>query len=101
MNENQLDQISDNFMKRPRYYEDLGQAHDDLMRCKDCQSLVTYSTIVKLGMCPGDGIKACGNKRFSEITMLSEQEMDDIKSGKIDFQYRDKFLAEFNAVANS
>ena len=89
MDEKLLDQVADGFMKRPRYYEDLGQAHDDLMRCKDCQALVTYAVITKLGMC------TCGNKRFSEITMLSQEEMDDIKSGKIDFPHRDKFLAEF------
>lgn len=93
MDEKQLDHVSDTFMKRPRYYEDLGQAHDNLMRCKDCQALVTYAVITKLGSCD-----KCGNKRFSEITLLTQEEMDDIRSGKIDFEYRDKFLAEFNGI---
>ena len=90
MDEKQLDHIADSYMKRPRYYEDLGQAHDNLMRCKDCLGLVTYATITKLGMCD-----KCGNKRFSEITLLSQEEHDDIASGKIDFEWREKFLAEF------
>ncbi len=80
-------------MDRPRYYEDLGQAHDDLMRCKDCQALVTFQVITKLGMC-----NQCGNKRFTEITLLTEKEMEDIASGAIDFPHRDKFIAEFHGV---
>ena len=90
MNEKQLDQIADMYMSRPRYYEDLGQAHDNLMRCKDCRALVTYQVITKIGGC-----NKCGNKRFSEITLLSQEEMDDIRSGKIDFPHRELFLAEF------
>ncbi len=83
-------------MDRPRYYEDLGQAHDDLLRCKDCQKLVTMKAIAKLGMCDG-----CGNKRFTEITLLQQEEMDKIVSGEIDFPHRDLFLAEFSGVAGS
>lgn len=78
------------------YYEDLGRAHDCLLRCKDCKALVTYQTITKLGSCD-----KCGNKRFVEITLLSEQEMADIQSGVIDFPARDKFLKEFTPVAEA
>ncbi len=78
----------------PNYYESLGRAHDYLMRCKDCQGLVTFAQITKLGCCD-----KCGNKKFSEITILSEQEMADIASGAIDFPDRDKFMAEFHGVA--
>ena len=81
---------------RERYYVDEGRAHDELLRCKDCQSLVTYATITKLGCCG-----KCGNKRFVEITLLNDKEMADIQSGAIDFPYRDQFLAEFSAVAGS
>src|SRR5690349_891459 len=76
-----------------RYYEDLGRAHDDILRCKDCQKIVTFAVITKIGMCDG-----CGNKRFTEITLLQEQEMADIVSGKIDFPDRDKFLLEFKGL---
>ncbi len=93
MDEKQLDHISESYMKRPRYYEDLGQAHDNILRCKDCMHIVSYTTITTLGSCD-----KCGNKRFSEIVLLSQEEHDDIVSGKIDFEYRDKFLAEFNGV---
>lgn len=78
----------------PRYYEELGRGHDYLMRCKNCQRLVTFATIQKLGCCDG-----CGTKRFIEITILSEKEMDDVRSGVIDFPDRDKFIAEFAGVA--
>jgi hypothetical protein len=77
----------------PRYYESLGRAHDYLMRCKDCQRLVVFSVLSKLGCCDG-----CGTRKMAEITILSEQEMADIKSGAIDFPDRDLFLKEFNPV---
>lgn len=79
-----------------RYYTDLGRAHDCLLRCKDCQSLVTYATIQSIGAC-----QTCGNKRFSEITLLSETEMEAIANGTIDFPDRDKFMAEFHGVAEA
>ena len=81
---------------RERYYVDEGMGHDALLRCKDCAALVTFAAIQKLGMCD-----KCGNKRFSEVTLLNEQEMADIQSGAIDFPYRDQFLAEFAAVAET
>lgn len=83
-------------LDRPRqreYYEDLGRAHDDLLRCKDCQGLVTFKTLAKLGMCD-----KCGNKRFTEITTLNEKEMADIQSGVIDFDAREQFIAAFRPV---
>jgi hypothetical protein len=81
---------------RERYYEDEGRAHDYLMRCHACQGLVTFDVIKKLGSCD-----KCGNKRFIEITLLKQEEMDDIVSGKIDFVDREAFLAEFAAVPGS
>lgn len=86
---------------RERYYVDEGRGHDDLLRCKDCQALVLFQVITKLGCCPGTEGQACGNKRFTEIVLLNEQEMADIQSGKIDFPNRDLFLKEFAAVAGS
>lgn len=80
-------------MDRPAYYEDLGRGHDNLLRCKDCQKLVPYRVITKLGMCDG-----CGNRKFVEIKILNEREMADIQSGKIDFEDRDRFIAEFRGV---
>ena len=78
---------------RERYYVDEGRGHDYLLRCKDCKALVTFEVIQKLGCCD-----KCGNKRFTEITLLADQEMSDIKSGVIDFKDRDLFLAEFSPV---
>lgn len=80
-------------MERPVYYEDLGRAHDCLLRCKDCQKLVTFDVIKKLGMCD-----KCGNRRFTQINIMSQEEWDDIKSGKINFEDRELFMAEFHGV---
>ncbi len=77
---------------RERYYVDEGRAHDYLLRCKDCQGLVTFVAIQKLGCCD-----QCGNKRFTEITLLTEEEMARIR-GAIDFVDREAFLAEFAPV---
>lgn len=79
--------------RKERYYVAEGRAHDYLLRCKDCKALVTFAVLTKLGACE------CGNKRFNEITILTEQEEADIRSGKISFPDSDKFLAEFTAVA--
>ncbi|HYB96808.1 MAG TPA: hypothetical protein VEC39_17680 [Vicinamibacterales bacterium] len=75
--------------KEQRYYVALGRACDWILRCKDCQQLVTSADIAKRGSC------ACGNRRFAEITMLSEQEHASIVSGAIDFPHREDFLREF------
>ena len=75
------------------YYEDLGRAHEYLLRCKDCQALVTFAVMQKMGCCD-----KCGNKRFTEITLLNEAEMGDIRSGVIDFPDRELFLKEFAGI---
>lgn len=77
-------------MHVPRYYEALGRGHDYLLRCKDCQKLVTFETLAKLGCCDG-----CGTRKVGEITILSEEEMASIVNGTISFPDSDKFLAEF------
>lgn len=84
--------VQDGPERESRYYNDLGQAHDELLRCKDCQRLLLASNLRKLGCCP------CGNKRVKEITTLSEAEHARILSGELDFPYRDLFLKEFNPV---
>lgn len=78
------------------YYVDKDRGHDCLLRCKDCQALVTYQTITKTGGCG-----KCGNKRFTEIKTLTETEMEAIAKGEIDFPDREKFMAEFHAVAEA
>ena len=76
-----------------RYYTEHGRGHDYILRCKDCQSIETFETISRLGCC-----SKCGNKRFIEITVLSEEEMASILSGSIMFPDREEFLAEFSPV---
>jgi hypothetical protein len=75
------------------YYVGMGQGHDNILRCKDCQALVTIETIQLRGMCD-----KCGNGKFGEIRLLNQEEMDNIRSGKIDFPARERFLAEFAGV---
>jgi hypothetical protein len=79
--------------RETRYYNAIGRGHDMLLRCKDCQALVPFTMIQKLGCCG-----TCGNRRFTEITTLSEAEMADIVSGHIEFQDRDAFIKEFSGV---
>ena len=81
---------------RERYYVDKDRGHDYLLRCKDCQKLVAFAAIKQSGMCDG-----CGNKRFTEITLLSDKEMADIRSGVIDFEDRELFLEEFVPLEES
>jgi DNA-directed RNA polymerase subunit RPC12/RpoP len=78
--------------KQPYYYYGLGLEHDDILRCKDCSRLVTYKTLQKLGCCE------CGNRRVTEVRTLSESEMHAIRSGEIQFEHSDLFLAEFKGV---
>jgi hypothetical protein len=81
---------------RERYYVELGRGHDYLLQCKDCMGLVTFQVIEKLGCCD-----KCGNKRFTEITLLNDEQMAAIVSGAIDFPDREAFLAEFSAIAEA
>lgn len=78
-------------MTRP-YYEALGKACDDILRCASCRKLVTSNVIALLGMCP------CGSTKVNEVRTLTEEEHAKIVSGEIDFPNRTEFLAEFGAV---
>ncbi len=75
--------------REQRYYTALGLGADALVRCKDCQALVTKDTIQTYGSC------TCGNRRFAEIITLTEAEHAHVQT--LDFPYKDQFLAEFRA----
>ena len=75
----------------PRYYEDLGMAHDYVVRCKDCQKILLFEVISSIGCCDN-----CGNKRYAEITTLTDAEQELMKT--LDFPHKEKFLAEFKTV---
>jgi hypothetical protein len=83
--------------REQRYYVALGRATDFILRCKDCRTIVTIADIRRYGACPGDGVKACGNKRFSEITAINETEKAALEA--LDFPHKAEFLAEFSASA--
>jgi len=79
-------------MKLPdRYYEKKGLACDALLRCKDCQRLVTHTALAEAGGCP-----RCGTKYVTEVKTLSLWEWLKIRVGVVDFPFRKEFLAEFS-----
>src|SRR5262245_8791969 len=83
-------------MDRPHYFEDHRRGHDYIVRCNDCQKIVDYKTLTKLGMCDG-----CGCRRVKQINLLKQEEWDKIVSGEIDFEDRELFMAEFAPVPGS
>ncbi len=77
---------------RPYYYA-MGLEHDGILRCKDCQKLVTHNTLKKLGACP-----RCGTRRVAEVRTLSGWEKFKIWAGFLRFPNSAEFLAEFSRV---
>lgn len=73
------------------YYTRRGLACDALLRCKDCQRLVTHAALADAGGCP-----RCGTKYVTEVKTLSILEWLKIRFGVLDFPFRKEFLAEFS-----
>jgi Zn finger protein HypA/HybF involved in hydrogenase expression len=59
---------------------------DPVVRCADCQALVTREEVRKFGMCP-----LCGNRRMRNVLVLSEKEMSTLRRKGVG----EEFLAEF------
>jgi DNA-directed RNA polymerase subunit RPC12/RpoP len=76
------------------YYEDLGRAHDMIMRCQDCKRLVTYKSLEKHGCCPH-----CAHRKMVEVRTLSVWEWMKIRLGVIRFPDSEAFLKEFKGHA--
>jgi hypothetical protein len=72
------------------YYVALGKGCDAIVRCKDCQHLVTHALLMAKGSCP-----RCGNRRVTEVRALGLWEWLRIRLGLLDFPYRKEFLKEF------
>ena len=64
---------------------------DPVVRCCDCQKLITREEIKKFGMCPG-----CGTKRVKNVTLLTEKEMEELKARGIS----EDFFKLFEGVAS-
>ena len=73
------------------YYEAMGDAHDDLLRCNDCKRLVVCTTLRARGGCPH-----CGTRRVVEVRSLSVWEWLRIRLGLLQFAHRQAFLREFS-----
>lgn len=84
-------QLEPGGMKEERYYTKHGQASDALLRCKDCKRLVTHMQLAARGCCP-----SCGTRKVTEITTLSIWEWLKVRTGWINFPYRQEFLKEFS-----
>lgn len=78
--------------REQRYYTALGQAHDNLLRCKECRRLVLYAALKRNGGCPH-----CGNRKVIEVTSLSLLEWLRVRLGLLQFPHRHLFLKEFKA----
>lgn len=76
--------------RQPHYYEALGKAHDDVLRCHDCKRLVVHRALATLGACPH-----CGNRRVTQVVALGAWEWIRIRLGLLNFDHRQEFLAEF------
>ena len=72
-----------------RYYTEHGMAHDAILRCADCGTLVSHADLVRRGTC------ACGTRRVKEVTTLSLWEWMKVRVGLIRFPYRREFIREF------
>lgn len=59
---------------------------DPVVRCTDCQTLITRDEIRKFGMCP-----SCGTRRMRNVVVLSAKEMQELRNKDIS----PEFLAEF------
>lgn len=74
-----------------RYYNTMDRAHDDVLRCHECKSLVQHADIIRLGKTP-----CCGTRRLTEVTALSLWEYLRIRLGFLTMRDRDAFLGEFS-----
>jgi hypothetical protein len=73
------------------YYEALNRACDAIVRCNDCQGLVTHARLIaNKGLTP-----CCSTRRVREIRSLSLWEWFKVRTGWLSFPYRREFLREF------
>jgi len=57
-----------------------GTFNDPVVRCVDCQRVVSRSEIHVFGMCPG-----CGTKRVKNVLLLTQDEMEVVEEKFPDF----------------
>jgi len=69
------------------YYDD-EHFNDPIIRCCDCQALVTRQALRDSGTCP-----KCGTRRFRNLLNMTEKEMNALIESGID----PDFLAHFEA----
>ena len=86
--------VEDDELQRELVVMLLEESEMGVIQCDSAESAL--QVIEKLGCCD-----KCGNKRFTEITLLNDEQMAAIVSGAIDFPDREAFLAEFSAIAEA
>jgi hypothetical protein len=70
-------------------YDRDGSFNDPIVRCCDCQAIISRETIRDAGCCP-----QCGNRRVRNVLAMNEEEMDKLKENNID----PEFIALFEGV---
>lgn len=67
-------------------YDKDGPFNDPIVRCASCQKIILRETIRDAGMCP-----VCGNRRVTNVLLLSEEEMANLKTRNIDPDFLELF----------
>jgi len=67
-------------------YSKEGPFEDPIMRCDSCQALIKRDSIQHLGMC-----SECGNKRFRNVLILTEEEQGKLVGMGIDPEWLNLF----------
>jgi len=63
-------------------YDPKGTFQDPVVRCDKCLKLVKTESLAKFGRC-----KHCGGRKVSAISIMSEEEMQNLKDWSIDPEY--------------
>lgn len=63
----------------PRYRE--SGLNDPILRCKDCTKMVHRQFIHTHGCC-----NHCGNKRFTQVSLITESDMKALQDGTYNFE---------------
>ena len=70
-------------------YDPKGSFQDPILRCFRCHTVLKAEQLLRLGVC-----SKCGGRKVSNVTILSEEELETIKKWDLDPEY----IAEWGAV---
>ena len=70
-------------------YDPKGSFQDPIVRCFRCHTILRSEQLLRLGVC-----SKCGGRKVSNVTILSEEELQQLKDWNLDPEY----IAEWGAV---